>query len=734
MGVRGLTTYINHNQNTILEQYFLHDTNLVVDGHSLCAQLYGSINCFSAFGGDYDKFASYARNFFKSLRKCNVNPYVLFDGSLETRKLRTAYNRLRSKIHGASKLDPVTQHSLQIFPLLLRDVFKEVLIDMSVPYTICEFEADDEIAAMARHLNCPVLSYDSDFFIYNVLYIPFKTLETKPVQVREDGNKVHALECRLYKVENLISHFGGLNIEMLPLLATLLGNDFVEKRVFNKFFSQLKLPKGRAKKNEQQRCIHALFNWLRNETLDSAVAKIIGRLKKHQKARVFAIIKKSIAGYSSLTCRSLKYFNINTEDATVEIDLQMPETDDVSDDDEEEAGGSSSEDTESNEEILEEETQINEKNVIEDPISTIPAWFAEGIRDKTIPQSYINLFTHKLHFCLPQAEDYTNEDSFLRTLPILRYSFDILTDFSQEDCVYVSRENDNNYKRIIVNQELSIPRPIDKSFYELSDDQLKLCFYHFLKEKLPDFDNSLIQLLPENCKLFMISMLWWITNCNVPLNHVHALLLCYTMLEVIDEKIGTFRGHHFFNNKYSKKIQEFKKRELHVSDEDEKELFLNKNKVQYEDCLIAASYLLKYFEIDDSIRKKPKSYDVRKVHSFAKFQCCLHQFNCLNTLCREPFEPTKFTKSYNGTFIYNVALKLENQTDPTNFIEQQLKGACTLLMFYKSLCTIIENCMKTMKIETIKWSNKKQRRRRKKNVVDDEINFIVKGFESEVVI
>lgn len=725
MGVRGLTTYINFNQDVILQEYLLHNSNLVVDGHSLCAQLYRLLNCFSAFGGDYDKFASYTRNFFKNLRKCNITPYVLFDGSYEARKLRTAHNRLRSKINGASRLDPVTQGSLQIFPLLLRDVFKEVLTEINVPYTICEFEADDEIAAMARHLNCPVLSYDSDFFIYNVLYIPFNTLNFKAKCIEEDGNKFYALDCKIYRVQQLIYHFGGLKEDMLPLLATLLGNDYVEKRVFNKFFSQLKLTKSKKKKNEQQRCIHTLFKWLQNETQETAIAKILGRLKKNQKDKVFYIIKKSVEGYNRTHCRSLKYFNISNDFTLTESELSMPEVMDHTSD--EENDSSNSNDDKSDEESVSDDSEIDDEG------PCLPDWFSEGIRHKNIPQAYLNLYTHHLHFCSPQAEDYNDEDSSICILPILRYAFDMLTDFAHENCVYVSREKDSNYKRIFIGQEYSVSRLLETPFSELSVDQTKLYYQHFLKERLPNLDISDIELLPSNLQLFMIALLWWVAKCQVTLAHVHSLLISYLMLDVIDEKTGSFRGHHHFNNKYSKKLEELKKKQTVATNIEDYNLFLNKNKVQYEDCLIAASVLLKHFEMDDSIRKKPKSYDARKMHSFAQFQCCLQHINCLNTLCRQPYESTKYSKCFNGTFVYNVALKLENQIDPFSFIEQYLKGASSVLLFYKNLCTVYERFAEKMSLTTVKWTGKK-RRRKKKVEIDDDIAFIVKGFESEVFI
>ncbi|KAJ8729677.1 hypothetical protein PYW08_001258 [Mythimna loreyi] len=768
MGVRGLTTYINHKERAFLQDFLLHDCCLVIDGHSLCAQLYRLLNCFSAFGGDYDKFFSYVRNFFKNIRKCGITAYVLFDGSYEHRKLRTAYSRLRSKIFGASKLDPVTQGSLQIFPLLIRDVFIEALIDMNVPYTVCEFEADDEIAALARHLNCPVLSYDSDFFIYNVLYVPFNTLDFKPKPVESDGKKTFVLECKIYKVEYMLKNFGGLKEELLPLLATLLGNDFVEKKVFRKFFSQLKLPKTKKKSNDQQKCIHGLFQWLQNETLESAIEKILGRLKKRQKQRVLHVIKKSIDGYHSKHCRSLKYFNL-TADETPQSDWQLSEEFErkiLAEDDENEkdenvklensedengkAKNGEDEDTnseiedvsseneevcsENDEEIEKAEEDEHEVTDIEDEqlVLGVPEWFADGIRQNRIPKAYINLYTHHLYFCSPQAEDYDDEDSFLCCLPLLRYAFDLLTDFSEENCIYVSREKNTSYKRIFVGNELSIPRPFEIPFCQLTEEQFKTCFELFLKEHLKELDLKLVETLPSNFQLFFIAMLWWVAKCEVPLGNIHSLLICYVMLEAVDEKTGTFRGHFQFNNRYSKKVEELK-RIASTLNFDENELFLNKNKVQYEDSLIAAHVLLKHFEIDDKIRKKPKSYDSKKMHSFAQFQCCLHHINSLNILCRNPFESTKYSKSFNGTFVYNIALKVENQVDPKLFLEQYLRGANTVLMFYKSLCSIYDKCAEQMGLTTAKWQGKKKRRR-KKNADEEEINFIVKGFESEVYI
>lgn len=727
MGVRGLTTYINNDQDSFLKPYLLHNSSLVIDGNSLCAQLYLTVNCFSAFGGDYDKYASHVKKFFQVLRKCKITCYVIFDGSYENKKLKTAYQRLRSKINGAARLDTVTQTSLRIFPLFLRDVFRNVLSEINVPYTVCEFEADDEIAAMARYLNCPVLSYDSDFFIYKVLYIPFNTLDNRATLIESKEEKYFAMECKIYKVQYLIEHFGGFKEEMLPLLATLLGNDFVEKRVFKKFFSQLKLAKSKKKLNDQQRSIHALFKWLVNETRDSAIEKIIGRLRKSEKRKVFIIIQNSIDGYNKIHCESLKYFGLSNDQtinkSSVISELLLEKI----------CEGTSDEEDEIDSQEDDSESSVDDHNSIEidkEVNQDLPNIIKEGLRQGFIPQSYINLYTLGLYFCSPQAEDYTQEDSFLSSLPILRFGYDLLTNFSNESFIYVSRHKEE-YKRLVIDKEYAILNPYDDCQNTLENvKMLPLYFKYFLKEKFPVLDYNIIAVLPDNYQLVMISILWWVTKCNVSKPYVYSLFICYIMLTVIDEKTGMARGHNYFHNKYSKKLEEIKRRP--ISNIESTEIFLNKNKVLYEDCLLAASKLLIFFEIDKAIQKHPKSYDTKRVHVFAQLQCCLQQFNYLNTICRSPYHNCKVFDCFNGTFLYNVSNKLEEQIDQLLFIENNLfKGAQTVLLFFKSLCNVFDQCIKSIGLVMPEIIVKRRGRRKKKS---KQYSFLHENFESDVMI
>ncbi|XP_045459254.1 protein asteroid-like [Melitaea cinxia] len=700
MGVRGLTSYVNSNQDVLMKSFYLHNTNLIIDGYSLCAKINISMCGFPAFGGNYDKFASSTRTFFKNLRKCNVTPHVIFDGCHETKKLHTVFRRLLDKLNEVAHMHPAMQSFKRFFPFLLRDVFRKVLSDMEINYTICKFEADKVIASLARHMNCPVLSYDSDFFIYNVIYIPLCTLQFKPKLLDENGTEVFAMQCKIYKVQYLCDHFRGFDEKNLPLLATLLGNDYVDKRIFVNVFSHLKLCEREARKSQEKILIHTLFNWLQNETLGSAIAKILRRFRKDQRHEAFAIIKSNYEQYNC-DVQVLKYFDIIELDSLSETSPIKPnmEMEVVSD----------STNFSVNFGYDEEWLWQGDEAITYHKFESIPAWFAEKIYCEKIPPVYLNLYAHHLQICNPQAEDFTERDSFLCSLSIVRLAFDILTDFSYDYCYYVSRAKEG-YKRIKISKQYSIPRPFDVSFKEMNDEQLKLCFKYFLHFKLSNLDLPLIEMLPSNFQLFMISMLWWIASCSVPEAHVHSLIMSYITLEVIDEKTGTARGHNRFNKRHAEKLEEIRKNKISY-EAAENELFLNNNKVQHDDCLIAASAILKLFEIDDSIQKNPKSYDIKRIHSFAQFQCVLHQMNSLNTLCSKPFESTIFSKCYNGILIYNIALKLQKYPDPLSFFDEYIKDATTVLLFYKSIYSIYKKLVTIMRLSTVQWSNMKRKTR-----------------------
>ncbi|XP_055837474.1 protein asteroid [Episyrphus balteatus] len=416
MGVRGLTSYIARHAEQYLKPYELHDCNLVIDGDNLACNLYKDVaGKNSAFGGDYDAFYRTVIEFFHVLSECNIRAYVLMDGGYEKKKLRTVWQRLRGKITVIKKIDPL--NSSHIFPLMMREVFVDAVKDCGVPVMRCVFEADDELAALSRKLNCPVLSYDSDFYIHNVKYIPLVTLTVKAhkkkvnpknvdnakltksnarhlekrtksqkiikdIQVDSEdrnapktGKTYKYLDCCLYKIDHLVEK-GRLSKEKLPLFAALLGNDYIQRSAFKSFFTQMRQIGMGKKTSRLHKRIQRILVWLRHETLESASNKILGTLKKSERNKLQIQIKGAVEGYSIENCASYQFFKTHYENAIEdsiesENDESAEESDEENEEDFLEDGTDKEEELEDEEETEEADEYISGDDIVIEEIAIL---------------------------------------------------------------------------------------------------------------------------------------------------------------------------------------------------------------------------------------------------------------------------------------------------------------------------------------------------------------------------
>ncbi|KAL0962035.1 hypothetical protein UPYG_G00334900 [Umbra pygmaea] len=240
MGVHGLTTYVESKRDFFQDVRF-RDSRLVIDGCSLFFKLYLNYGLDQAHGGDYDAFASLLSTFISALEACNIQPFVVLDGGVDPsdKKLATLRQRLQSKIKEAESLSRGQRGS--VLPLLTRHVFIQVLSRRGVPLVQCPAEADWEIACLANQWSCPVLTNDSDFYIFDLPggYIPFQFFQWTSVSGSPPNLYIPA---RHYTVSGLCQHFGGMNRELLPLCAVLAGNDYTTEDLnkhINTLLSQL---------------------------------------------------------------------------------------------------------------------------------------------------------------------------------------------------------------------------------------------------------------------------------------------------------------------------------------------------------------------------------------------------------------------------------------------------------------------------------------------------------------
>lgn len=90
---------------------------------------------------------------------------------------------------------------MSVLPLLVRTVFIDLLKEFKIEVIQSYYEADGDIAALARGLKCPVISNDSDFFVMEVLVIPLSMMELNTVVKTETGS---AIQCKLFEMESFL--------------------------------------------------------------------------------------------------------------------------------------------------------------------------------------------------------------------------------------------------------------------------------------------------------------------------------------------------------------------------------------------------------------------------------------------------------------------------------------------------------------------------------------------------
>ncbi|KAJ8334590.1 hypothetical protein SKAU_G00402290 [Synaphobranchus kaupii] len=282
MGVHGLTSYMEGNRKQFFKDLKLRNTTLVIDGCSLFFRLYFTSGLDQQHGGDYDSFSNLIQQFFEALSSCNISPVVLLDGGIDytSKKFPTLVQRAQSKIKEADALSRGYHGS--VLPLLTKEVFKQVLSSLHVPFIQCVSEADWEIACLANQWNCPVLTMDSDFYVFDLNggYLPFGFFQWNNIGVCQNTSERY-IPASLFSINKFCAHFNHMNKELLPLFAVIAGNDYTSPGAMETFFSRVDFPRSvQPVHSRTQARIDGLLHWLSQFTgpaqAINAVLQVLG--------------------------------------------------------------------------------------------------------------------------------------------------------------------------------------------------------------------------------------------------------------------------------------------------------------------------------------------------------------------------------------------------------------------------------------------------------------------------
>ena len=160
-------------------------------------------------------------------------------------KMNTVIKRAKDQVRGAMTAgDPNFkrgQNKSGTIPIFGQEVFHQALRDADVSLVQSNFEADRYMAALAKRIGCPVASNDSDFFVYDVEFVPLDSVVIGEAEVAEDGAR--HITCRQFDKAKFLRVFGLTSSDHLYLMSSVLGNDYIPIHSFEKFFAQVSKPK-----------------------------------------------------------------------------------------------------------------------------------------------------------------------------------------------------------------------------------------------------------------------------------------------------------------------------------------------------------------------------------------------------------------------------------------------------------------------------------------------------------
>ena len=227
MGVTGLATYIKRvdpNRRAWKGQQQIEGP-LVIDGSQLCYQFYRSKRLDVINGGEYPEFYKKVSKFLENLQQSGIVPHVVFEGIDKGQKLTDNYLlKRKAERHMKTQRELETRVSMTGLPQLAYTTLCNVLTDLNINCYVPDGEGDEACVRIAKFLNCPVLSNDSDYYLFDIPNGYIQLGEFEPPDRPKRAIAIADVYYRdLFVREVLRFHEG----DLLYLIPSLLGNGIV---------------------------------------------------------------------------------------------------------------------------------------------------------------------------------------------------------------------------------------------------------------------------------------------------------------------------------------------------------------------------------------------------------------------------------------------------------------------------------------------------------------------------
>lgn len=550
---------------------------------------------------------------------CKIIPYVVCSGATESRKVDTLMERMKARINRIIQLDGRTEEDEPIYPLFIGEVFRDVLKKLNVKMVVCDFEADLEAANIAKQLDAPVLSLDSDFYIFDVKYIPFshqhgEKIPNLSVDVKrrsENDEPEFILGCKIFNREKFLRKTG-LKKDMLPVLTVFLGNDFIERvRDIRRFFQYLQI-------NSQSRDFIAnIIGWLKDQNPRSAIEALLRFYNRDEQEILNAKIEETIKGYSCCNSKFLKYL--------------------ISSDSDEQFGDS------------------------DEYASQFPKHFLDKYRRGLFQHNFMEILLNHRYFPKPLVEEITREHSYKKSYEIVSALHKILTNSSRENFVVFARLGTHIIKEVVPTYKKELP-----SFEQIQemnvDDRKKLLLEILHIDR--GFSENCLDIFEDSWKILLITLKYLSRISNVSYTFMYSLILCKIIVTYIDTNIGQIRSKDELYQCCPRPRRQLLYKDIRMKTF--AKLSDSTKEITTDDCAIVMEALLPFFWMEDELKFNSRLFDRNLLHLMSEFQACLLHINFLNALLDSPYQKCFVWECFNGTFVYNLTNDL-NRKD-LNFV------------------------------------------------------------------
>ncbi|XP_059124493.1 protein asteroid homolog 1 isoform X3 [Peromyscus eremicus] len=178
---------------------------------------------------------------------------------------------------------------------------------------------------LANHWNCPVLSSDSDFCIFDLKsgFCPLSSFQWRNLNIVKTTQDYY-IPAKCFSLDAFCHYFSNMNKALLPLFAVLCGNDHVNLPIIETFISKARLPLS-SKGRRYQRVV-GLLNWLSHfDDPTEALDHVLKHLPKKGREDVKELLCCSMEEYQPSQVKLQDFFHCGTYVCPDALNLGLPE-------------------------------------------------------------------------------------------------------------------------------------------------------------------------------------------------------------------------------------------------------------------------------------------------------------------------------------------------------------------------------------------------------------------------